>query len=431
MADEEAGSAAKSRDPWFNPFRYPVGENAKTVVARAIADLEGYEERRGLRKRARRLNDQRTFETAVSALVCDLTYRYLADPKGMGEVAVTRSKTILGRASRYHPSALGKTLPTILDRLADPHLAYISQNIGNEGFFEPARCTTIRAGERLQSQITSHGVRLEDLGLSGNREVIELKRGKTDYWDEAERVEYEDTPETRLYRDQMWAINSWLEQADIDYEFALGEDGRPVDTNDRFLRRIFNQGRFDRGGRLFGGFWQRMKKRQRLDSLWIEGEPVVELDFSQMGPRIMYGYTGAKFPTEDAYLIPGLENFRSGVKTVFNAMLAASAPLSRMPRGVRKDFPDRVSIREVTAKIIEAHPALKDIFFAGLGHFIQFRESQILVALLLDLKKERIAALPIHDAVIVPRSSTKLVKERMLTTFRELTGIEGSVREEK
>ncbi len=69
-----------------------------------------------------------------------------------------------------------------------------------------------------------------------------------------------------------------------------------VDSNDRRLRRIFNNGSFEEGRRLFGGFWQPLKKTERAEGLIIEDEAVASLDFGQMTPRILYGMAGV-FPS--------------------------------------------------------------------------------------------------------------------------------------
>lgn len=50
---------------------------------------------------------------------------------------------------------------------------------------------------------------------------------------------------------------------------------------------------------------------------------------------------------------------------------------------------------------------------------------------MLRLKDMNIIALPIHDALIVPSSSQDQVREVMLSTFKEHTGIEGLVTVEK
>jgi hypothetical protein len=52
------------------------------------------------------------------------------------------------------------------------------------------------------------------------------------------------------------------------------------------------------------------------------------------------------------------------------------------------------------------------------------------VSVLLDLKAEGITALPIHDAVAVPKSQVEAVRKIMADHFRSIVGIEINVNEE-
>ena len=112
----------------------------------------------------------------------------------------------------------------------------------------------MKAGPKLIALIEEHKVTLDGT-LSGHcdQEVIILSRPKTGYWDVRESIDYGDNATTRRYRQELSGINEWLDQADITFE-PTGFD-KPVDAQARQLRRQFTLGRFDCGGRLFGGFW--------------------------------------------------------------------------------------------------------------------------------------------------------------------------------
>lgn len=413
-------------DVSFNAYRRPASARMDALVADVCANVQGYEFHDGLRQRKRRPADQATFEETISSLVCDLTYHYLRDPEA--RVAITRSNTILGRRSRYRPVAYNKTLPTLLDRLSTPEMDFVDQQGGYEGFAGDGKRTTIAAGTRLIDRIQDKGIGFADLCQAG-QELVVLKRPKADLWDAGGYLEYRDTPTTRLFRDQLRRINRWLDAADIAFDEAACPE-KPVDPGNRALRRVFTQGRFDSGGRLFGGFWQGLRKKERPDGILIDGEPVVSLDYSQMSPRMLYGLAGGRPPETDAYTLPGLAAYRSGVKSIFNAMLFAQRPLSRMPKGVRQQFTSSVSVTQVTQGILAAHPPLRPFFHCGFGHDLQFRESQILVDVLLELEARRIAALPIHDAVLVPCSARDLTMQVMEEVFHRHVGGTALVKEE-
>lgn len=284
------------------------------------------------------------------------------------------------------------------------------------------RRTTIYASDRLGDEILRRG--LSDFGTGPGPEVIILKRAATGYWDEAEPVEYDDTPETLALRRDMALINRRLADADI----SVAEDpDDPVDPLQRQLRRIFTRNSFSSGGRLFGGFWMPMAADDRLRRITIGGERVVELDYGQLALRVMYGMAGVQPPPCDLYAIPGLEAYRKGVKTFFNAMLFRDGPMIRKPRGTADDLPYGLPAAEIVRMVRDAHPAIADGFFKGLGHDVQGTESDLMVGVVKDLGKKGITALPVHDAVVVAASAGEQARKVMSEAFYRATGVPGVV----
>lgn len=421
---------SKYKDRPFNAWRVPRSDAAEEVIKDVINQLLNYEKFLGIRQRKRKEVDQESFERMVSAVICDMIYHYLT-PGADQKVYISRSNDTLGKKSRYRPPALGKKLPTVLDWMASPEMGLIQMSVGKRQVFGKGKCTTIKAGPRLINQIKEKDLTLYDLGKEPGAEVIHLKREKDDYWDDGDLIEYSDTSTTQLYRQQMEAINDWLDSFDIMFNELVLDDDRHVDTMDRSLRRIFTKEKFDHGGRLFGGFWQPLGKIARLEGLHFNDESIVELDYGQMGPRILYGIYDATPPEHDAYLLTALRGqYRKGVKKVFSSLIFddwSEKPRTRMPRGVRKHIPKRYSIQDLIRALKEAHPMIADSFGTGVGHKVQFRESQILVALLLQFKDEGIPALPVHDAVLVPHSMKDDARRIMLQVFKDQTGVEGLV----
>jgi hypothetical protein len=154
--------------------------------------------------------------------------------------------------------------------------------------------------------------------------------------------------------------------------------------------------------------------------------PAVELDFSQVGPRIIYGMAGAAFE-RDAYAVPGFERHREGIKKVFGAMTHADAPLASFPKKTKDLFPASMKIADVCDAVQRHHPAIADRFYTGVGMAAMFTESQIMVSALLRMKEMNITALPVHDAVIVAGSTAAAAEAFMLDVFHQHTGVQGSV----
>ena len=123
---------------------------------------------------------------------------------------------------------------------------------------------------------------------------------------------------TNHYRKEMTEINQWIKEAELNYLMPINSE-TDVDLSERRLRRYFTRGSFESGGRLFGGFWQELNKKQRKNIV-IDDEEVVSLDYSQMGPRILYGLCRMIPTSNDCYRISNYDRYRNGIKKVFNAM---------------------------------------------------------------------------------------------------------------
>jgi len=412
------------RDRPFEDFRYPVSPKARAVVFDVIGQLQRYEQEFRLRRRRRKAEDQKTFETTVATVVCDLIHRWVTEPEGW--VAVSLSNDTLGRADRYKSPALNKTLPIILERLSSPEMAFVEMRKGLQGKFVNGYQTTIQAGARLVNRIDDQGLTLADVAVERHQEVIVLKSARANVFTNGDLVDYEDDDRTRLYRDQMNRINDWLSGADILLDPYIGSL-KGVDGSDRFLKRIFNNSSFEAGGRLFGGFWQPLDKRERLQGIRIKGSPVICLDYGQMAPRILYGMAGVNPPEEDLYYVPIYLGHREGIKKVFNAMLFVDKPFDRFPAGTRKLFHRSEKIHRVVSEIMKQHQPISQFFFTRVGFKTMFIESQIMVDVLLTFMEKGIVGLPIHDGIVVAQDDKETAIVTMLNAFRRHTGIDGRV----
>lgn len=432
LADEELEDsdllpAEDLDDREFVPYRVPRGRWAELLVSEAIKDLLEDEERKRARTRKRKANDLRTFEATVSAVLCDAVYRELTAP---GEwITVTFDKGILGCGGRYRAVALNTKFPDIVRALKDRQWLELEVGYHQHPFRKgrPSKRTRVRAGDTLRRcWIDGGGLALDDFDLDDGEEVIVLHRRRKDHKDRGGAVDYQDTEVTDGYRSELRRINSWLRNAPL----ALDDDfegGAKVDLGNRRLCRIFNDGTFGRGGRLYGGFWQHMKSEDRLCEITIRGKPVVALDYGQTALRILYGIAGVQPHWTDGYLVPGLEGHRLGVKKLLNAMLNRDTPLSRFPKGIRPLFPFTFNAGRAVSVIEQFHQPVRTHWRPRIGMELMFRESCILIDVLLRLIDRGIVALPVHDAVVVSEEDQEVTREIMLEVFLSHTSIQGEV----
>lgn len=419
----EVAKDSPPKNKRFNPSRLPVSVLAQSLVDQVCQELLHYEARFDPRRRARKVADQLRFDRIVSAIVCDLVHGALTDPMAWRHISLSKR--------RHGQDSVGAPFMTeerirIIEWMSKPEMEWLELTKAAQ-VRNPfgGQQSTIRASGRLRRHMVERDLQFADLGrdvtLMGDPIVLRSKkiRGK------AISLPVPPGEPADTYRTEMLQINDWLAAADIECEWD--SEGNELDTSDRWVTRIFNNGSLDEGGRPTGGFWSSMSGKSRLSDLRIQGEPVASLDYGQCGIRIAYGMLGEQPPAGDLYCVPGLEGFREGVKKVFISQFFSSKELGRKPQGSAKHLPRHMSIREVEELILRHHRPLRASFYRGVGMSIQRKEGDILIRCLLNLVERQIVALPVYDCLVVPISAVEQARQVMLDCFREIAGVDGLV----
>jgi hypothetical protein len=416
----------------FNPFLCARTDKLKKLIAEVQKQVEGYETFHKTRKRARRAADQVTFAHTIEAIICDLC----AVEVGLknDSIHLPLSNQILRSKSRYKGTALGKTLPDILKVMSAPEMSFVEVEKGHSKFevidddlnTAPlgGRQTVLQAGHKLQSRIERFAITKADLGHATDEEVVILREPKRHSGSLAPYLEYKDNQTTTVMREQMACINAWLAQADITCDLPLSND------QDRRLRRIFNNADFGQGGRLYGGFWQKMSSEQRLMHILIDDDGCVECDYGQMSLMLLYSLSGKTPPEGDLYDLSqqGIPTqHRKGIKKVMQSLINSEQIPTRMPKGARKHLPKRYSMSHVLEAVTDRHPAIYPHMTSNIGMQLFRKEADILVEVLLALRAEGIVALPVHDAVIVNADHEQTTARIMKQVFKKHTGLTPSV----
>ena len=111
-------------------------------------------------------------------------------------------------------------------------------------------------------------------------------------------------------------------------------------------------------------------------------------------------------------------------------MTFADKKMTRFPKGVKQMFKEDIRFQEVSDAIRRYHSGIAHKFYVGIGHYLQYLESQILIKVLLGLKELGIHALPIHDAVVVGRAWVDMSRKLMEQVFLDMTNVESWVQVE-
>ncbi len=407
----------EDRDHWFTGWYRPASPAGASLVAFIVSRALGAEPSVKPRQRARKAADEATFRATVEAIVSELARVYLTEP----DLAVTypRALGFLGSRDRYKAPALNTQLPGIVDLLSDPACGFLVSTVAPQGIHRPRkerRQSVMSAGPAMAGLLASEGLTADDFADSQKGETIILRAEKVNGETGAE-VDYEETADTTRWREEMQTINRRLAVAD------LRDITRPH-VGTRSMRRVFNVD-FDHGGRLYGAFWQNMSGDDRLSKLRIGGEEVGEVDMRSAAVRFVYAGAGLEFPAdEDAYAVddPSFQGRREGLKKVLNAMLSTTKPLWRLPGGTKALLPRHATIDLVTKLLTERHKPIASLFGTGAGLKAMKTEATVMVATLLALGDESVVALPVHDALVVPRSNLERAVAVLSDKYRAITG---------
>jgi hypothetical protein len=333
------------------------------------------------RPRRRRKEAQRKFETAIAAVVAELVVALSKESDG--RLFASRRKDYLEREDRYRSDAINSLLPAALDQLEA--LGFINQVIGHITDHGSRRRTVIPPGPALRELIAKYGLSADQFRheRAGDEIVLKERGGETP-------IAYTDDGDTRRMRAEMQEINRFLRETDIGILVQCTDDPlNDIDLKKRKLRRMFSQGSFAEGGRLYGGFWQELKGEQRRSSLLIDGQAVVELDLSSAGLRILYGLAGVEPPDGDLYSLPDLADAaRADVKGMISALMfietADVLKLAPLARRIRPDLVaqgdaagftqrriDNAAVDAVVKAITQHHTAVADYLPSLIGHRVQ------------------------------------------------------------
>ncbi len=411
--------------------RAASGSAAEQLVSQLFEELLDKEDRR----RSRRGDDARRLRSVLEVLVLDLVLAAEEHPGRFVAYPLRRQEYATDLKRYSFPAATLTTVATVAGFLQASDYA-----LGTRGSYKRTDWgdgvstgggyrSRLRATPRLMGLVKELGVTSDDIGSRGEFELIRLKSRS-----EGGRKElkgYDDTDQTRAWRSELqrWAevaaahrivapAGLMLPEGDLkDEDDGAGE---LVDPRRAQLYRVFNEGRFDRGGRFYGGWWMGLSKAARA-SITIDGEPVVELDFKAFYPRLCYDLEGVELdPSIDPYEVPALKGRvdRKALKVALNQLIAVGPGVTpRRPQGA--NIPSRLPYRAVLGALETQHPAMRPWLRQARSLELQRIDSEIAGGVLRYMTTERARpVLPVHDSFVVARRDEAALGEAMARSYR-------------
>ena len=390
-----------------------------------------------------------TYKANTKAVVLNLLAAYTEHPEMF--VRCSMRPVNYKAKSRYNKHGISKNIITIIKAMkatglvSELAIGYLYRSF-NEG-----KLTRIRAGRPLVELFQKHlGPNPKEVEIVRHHEEILLKLPKADQnKGESKYMEYADDTATSTIRSVVQHINSRLQDHDIylglnEAELELlatifkknnptfnGMEDEEIPyfntTNDK-LHRVFNEGSFEMGGRFYGHWAQSILARiyPFRCRLFIDNEPVVELDYSNLHPHMLYSLEEKTAPVGDLYTLKGVDPVkRPVVKKLFNAMLNASSIDSGI-KAIRKKPPEgftgitTAELKEIAEKILAKHTPISHHFGTGVGLKLQYKDSCIAEGIMLDLDRRDIVCIPIHDSFIVQTKYEESLREAMAEQYRRV-----------
>lgn len=400
----------------FDPQLRARGAELRAAVRRLADTLLAHEAASGSRKRARKEADAAKFYVAVEALACNLIL--LKATGSNSKLAVPRSHAVIWQGN----AVLGQHFLAAIGLLST--MGLIAE--GRRGYRISDRSkmpSLIESREQLADYLPLTPPEWRAIHQIDDPMLVILKEGKDENGNAA-AIAFPETAQSKKFANQVRSINRLLREAHIEVTdqdnsgLSLGRDGQVIAPYRRSLRRIFNNGTWQHGGRLAGAaFWLSMERAER-QRIRIDGQRVAEVDYGQLFPRLAYVRAGAPQPEGDLYDVFGDGTGRDGCKKLMNALLFAKGPLKNWPEDTRQHFPGGINLRRAVELLTAKHAPIAHLFGKGLGFQLMRIESDMLIEVLAELSAAGVTALPLHDAVLVAKSHAGVAQETMGSVFR-------------
>lgn len=231
-------------------------------------------------------------------------------------------------------------------------------------------------------------------------------------------IDYRDAAQTRAMRREIEGINADYSSLILDLPCVQKTDHhwiveksiiRPTPL---FLYRVFNRGSWSCGGRAYA-WWQQLPKCFRAQLL-INDEQVAEPDYSALHAALIYAERGVPL-SGDPYELDGFE--RGQCKLAFLIAVNSKSARDATASLVRRHGMDRAVATKIMHALTAKHSRVSDAFCSDAGIRLMRQDSDLILASTRACLDAGIAALPVHDSLIVPRRSEQTAAAILIENF--------------
>jgi hypothetical protein len=173
------------------------------------------------------------------------------------------------------------------------------------------------------------------------------------------------------------------------------------------------------GGRVYTPYQNIVNRRVQIRSkTLLDGQPLVECDFSANHPYMLARLTGNAFEMDFYSVIAEGSNCdRAAVKAVITAAIGCPSPqkASQMQYGLLKKGIGGKTVDVILSTATDAYPWIREhnIFFSNKGVYMQWLEGEIALQMFALAVREGIPMVNVHDAYAVNKEHQGLVGATM------------------
>ncbi|OQY70294.1 MAG: hypothetical protein B6D44_16090 [Ignavibacteriales bacterium UTCHB2] len=202
---------------------------------------------------------------------------------------------------------------------------------------------------------------------------------------------------------------------------------------DCWLYRVFNNSRFDQGGRFYGAEYQSLNADERSKIL-INNNKTREADYSAYHLRMLYHLEGIDFQGDPYLAVTEVKELRTPVKKMvqmiinakneYEAIQAFEKYLNEEPEIKNIVYGAGLNGRELARIITNTHKRIEKYFNTGIGVKLQFIDSKIAERILKQFTKKKVVCLCVHDSFIVEEQYLDELIEIMKREYKREIGFE-------
>ena|ERR1035438_8002377 len=213
-------------------------------------------------------------------------------------------------------------------------------------------------------------------------------------------------------------------------------EGSLKEKEDCRLHRVFNDSKFNLGGRWYGADYQGYNQRKR-SFITINGNKTSECDFQGIHLNMLYNLEGIDFQGDPYTKANKNPELRPILKKVSLIGINARTPQSAV-KALNQEILTKIKLsqlkekynlkpKELFSHFESAHPTISKYFRSGKGIELQFKDSMIAEDILKHFTRQGKPCLCIHDSFIVEEFNKEELSVVMKEAYKTHLGFPGKV----